>query len=129
MYSSNGSTRILDVGSYSAGTGGGGCNFSGYATATCPSLNSTGGGTNPLGVYLVPTPGDTFNQVDVWVGAYNYYGNPIVTVSMAIGGGTYDATPLCSQTLPNTGWINLQTYKINMTLLTTPSGRNAANVP
>ena len=127
IYSSNGTTRIFDTGSYPTGTTVRGCNFSGFATATCPSLNPTGGGTNPLGVYLVPTQSDYLNQVDVWVGAYLYYGNPIVTVSMAIGGGSYDATPLCSQTLPNTGWINLETYKINMTRFLTPSGRNAAN--
>ena len=126
MYSSNGTTRSFDFGSFATGGLGLGCNFSGYATVTCPYSNPGGGTTTPLGVYLAPTPSDPLNQVDVWVGAYIYYGNPIVTVSMAIG-GSYDATPLCSQTLPSTGWINLETYKLNMTRYLTPSGRNAAD--
>ena len=127
IYSSNSTTRIFDTGSYPTGTTVRGCNFSGYATATCPSVNPTGGGSNPLGVYLLPTQSDYLNQVDVWVGAYIFYGNPFVTVSMALGGGSYDVTPQTSQTLPNTGWINLETYKINMTRYNTPSGRNAAD--
>ena len=78
-------------------------------------------------MYLVPVPTDPWNTVDVYIGAYESYGNALVMVSQS--DGSYDNTILFSSSLPHTGWCNLATYATFMSQIATPLGTVGAATP
>jgi hypothetical protein len=105
IYSSGGAlggTRAYHPGSFS-GSGMPGCYYNGFAMCMTP-LNQ------PLGVYLVPTGTALGGYVEVWVQVPGYTGNPLIVVSQS--GGDYTINPTAQSSLPNTGYVKVDTYMV-----------------
>ena len=80
----------------------------GYAVVTSPFVN-------PLGIYLVSTPSDPQNNVDIWIMSYMYHGYPLIQVKQSAGSFT-PVTNVINGSMPtNRGYIRLDTYSNTLT--------------